>query len=245
VTLPYPDGCAAFGLSARRCAYIVDWALKQAGASADSATIELLGDPLCDGKPAGCVGLRLGGSFVVRVRVNPAVGRPSDQVVICGLGSEASLRCTDTPLIRVSTPTSGYHDVPCGPAPGGQSGSECASPVPTIDPSAAPLARPLVVPSVTVAIDHGGSYAVDLGDAVLPNGILSEATATLADDRRADVIIPAGIRLEVAGPDGKPLENAYDQGWQPGTERVDVRLVFIVESFDPGATLVITDVEVR
>lgn len=39
--------------------------------------------------------------------------------------------------------------------------------------------------------------------------------------------------------------NAYDHGWRAGTERVHVRLVFSVESFEPGTTLTITDVVVR
>jgi hypothetical protein len=155
---------------------------------------------------------------------------------------DTSLLCTDTPWIRVNSPMSGYHDVPCGaePAPGG-----CASPVPTIAPSAAGKAVALRVPAVTITIDHAGTYAVDLGDAVLPNGILTRASAMLADNRRADVLIPKGIRLEVVGEDGKLLLNAYDHGWRPGTERVHVRLRFAVESFDPGATLEITDVLVR
>ncbi len=244
VALPYPEACPVYGLSPRRCAYIVDWALGGAGVRGQPASIELLGDPVCDGKPAGCVAVRTM-AFVVRVRVVSQAGRESDHPVFCGVGGEASMLCSDTPLIRVSGPMGGYHDVPCGSVPGGEPGSHCATPLPTIAPGAAADAEALRVPSVAVVIDHLGSYAIDLGDAVLPNGILSEATATLADDRRADVLIPEGIRLEVLGPDGKPLENAYAQGWQKGIETVHVRLVFTVESFDPGASIAITDIVVR
>ena len=80
---------------------------------------------------------------------------------------------------------------------------------------------------------------------MLPNGILSEATATLPDDVRTDVLIPEWIMLEVIGNDGLPLRNIYEHGWRPGTERVHVRLVFTVESFEPGASLEITNVVVR
>jgi hypothetical protein len=241
LALPYPEGCPAYNLSTRRCAYVVDWALAQAGLTGQPAGIELLGDPACVGKPAGCIAARTT-VFVVRVRVTPVGGEPSDHPVFCGVGGETSMLCTDTPLIRVASPMSGYHDVPCGaePAPG-----NCASPVPTIAPSSAAKGVPLSVPSLTIAIDHVGAYAVDIGDAVLPNGILTEASATLADDRRADVLIPEGIQLEVVGEDGQPLVNAYDHGWRPGTEQVHIRLVFTVESFDPGATLEITEVVVR
>jgi hypothetical protein len=117
--------------------------------------------------------------------------------------------------------------------------------MPTIAPTAAAEAVPLDVPSLTVPIDHAGPYGVDVGEAVLPNGILTEATASLPDNTRLDVLIPQGIWLEVLGEDGKPMFNIYDHGWRAGTETVHVRLVFTVESFDPGASLVFTDIVVR
>lgn len=235
----FPDECPTYGLSARRCAYIVDWALREAGVAADQATVELLGDPGCDGNGGTCYRTTM---FVVRVRVTPGDGPASDHSVFCGVGGERSLLCTETPRIALTTTTAGYHDVPCGedPAPG-----HCASPVPSIDPSAAEMAVPLTVPSLAIPIDHTGRYVVDVGDAVLPNGILSEATATLPDDVRTDVLIPEWIMLEVIGNDGLPLRNIYEHGWRPGTERVHVRLVFTVESFEPGASLEITNVVVR
>ncbi len=244
VALAYPDGCPAYGLSPRRCAYIVDWALAQAGVAAETATIQLLGDPACQGNPAGCNVARTT-TFVVLIRVTPSGGESTDHPVFCGVGGDASMLCTDIPVIRVALPMSGYHDVPCGPVPGGEPGSHCATPLPTIAPSAAEKAVALRLPVIEITIDRAGPYSIDLGDAVLPNGILSEAKATLADDRRSDVLIPDGVQLEVLGPDGKPLLNAYDQGWRTGIERVHVRLAFTVESFDPGATLFITEVVVR
>jgi hypothetical protein len=239
VALPYPDSCYVYNLSARRCAYIAEWAAREAGVQLGDASIELLGDPACDGQPAGCSVARTT-MFVVRVRVISASGESTDHPVFCGVGGETTLLCTEMPTIPVSSPTkAGYHDVPCS-TEGGT--GPCASPVPTIDPRVAVKAVPLVLPRVVVPIDHVGDYVIDLGDAILPNGILSVSSATLADDTRLDVLIPHGVRLEILGDDGKPLENIYAQGWRPGTEQVHARLVFTVEQFEPGATLDFTDV---
>ena len=93
----FPDECPTYGLSARRCAYIVDWALREAGVAADQATVELLGDPGCDGNGGTCYRTTM---FVVRVRVTPGDGPASDHSVFCGVGGERSLLCTETPRIR-------------------------------------------------------------------------------------------------------------------------------------------------
>ena len=241
VAVAYPEGCAPYNLSPRRCAYIAQWALTQAGVPADGTRIELLGDPLCSGQPTRCP-IRLGGTLVLRVRITPASAVSTDYPVLCGIGAESSLLCTDAPRIRIVSPMAGYHDTPCGPepAPGG-----CASAVPTMRPAAAKRAVALEIWTVEIPVDHAGDYSIAIGDAVLPNGILTEASATLADDRRTDVLIPDGVHLEVIGDDGQPLLDAYRQGWRPGTERVHVRIAFTVASFDPGATLYITDVVVR
>jgi hypothetical protein len=45
--------------------------------------------------------------------------------------------------------------------------------------------------------------------------------------------------------EGETITNIYDQGWRPGTERVQVVLVFDVAHFDPGETPGIRDVDVR
>ena len=246
VALPYPDGCPAYGLSPRRCAYIVDWALRQAGVPASDAEIELLGDPDCDGQSSPCIPtVRLGGnSFVVRVRVIPATGDPSDHSVFCGLlGSDRSFLCTEMPRIVVGSPMGGYHDVPCGPEPAPE--GVCATPPPPIAPAAAEKSRALRVRSLDVAIDHVGTYSIDIGAAILPNGVLSEASASLADPYRNDVLIPEGIQLQVVGEDGDPIVNAYQHVWHRGVERVTVRLVFTVEALDRPTTLELTDVVVR
>ena len=237
--LAYADDCAAFELSIRRCRYIVDWAKLEAGfTAADPVDVQLLGDDSC---PDGCI--RLGGSFVVRVRLVSPDGISHDESVFCGIHGQYSLLCTDTPEIAISTPMGAYSDVPCsGEAPD----NPCATPVPTPDPSAMAAAESLVVDSLHIPIDHVGRYVIEVGEAVLPNGILTEATFSLRDAKPTDVLVtPDGVRLEVRTLDGELLENIYAHGWRSGTERVEATLTFTIESFEPGAVLEAVDIIVR
>jgi hypothetical protein len=239
-TTTFPDACAAYDLSPARCDYIVDWATREAGITGEPARVELLGDPACDDVGPNCL-INRTQAFIVRVRVAAADGTSSDHPVFCGVGGQASMLCTEAPQIEIrSAIGNGYQDVPCG-----TSGTDCASPVPSISAEAAAEAQSLLVPKVVIPIDHAGEYVIELGDAVLPNGVLSGSSASLANDRRTDVLIPDGIALEVLGEDGEPLWNAYDHGWRTGTERVHARLRFTVESFAPGSQIEITDVVVR
>lgn len=243
----YPDACATFQLSQRRCDYIVNWARRDAGlGEADPAAIELLGDPACPGsRDARPCGIMRTMAFVVRVRVIPADGEPSDHPVFCGILSAYTLLCTDRPKIRVITPTTnGYWDVPCsGEAPD----APCAPPIPTIDPAAASGARAFSVSDLHIPIDHVGPYSIALGEAILPNGVLTDATLTLADDSPANLLLEGGrVELVLSSLDGGlPFENAYTHGWRPGTERVAVTLEFSVEWFEPGAELVVAEATVK
>jgi hypothetical protein len=237
--LPYPEGCREYRLSLRRCAYLVGEALDEAGVTpGEPARIELRGDPECEGKPAPCGVVRTI-AFIVRVRVIPDVGRPFDHPVFCGVGGGGTLRCSNEPQVEVRSLIGfGYHDVPCPD-------SGCATPVPSINPDTEADAEALHVASLEIPIDHTGAYLVDVGEALLPNGILTEATATLADDRRTDVVIPDGIAIVIEGEDGQALTNIHDHGWREGTERVHVSLRFEVEMFDPGTSITLTDIVVR
>lgn len=239
----YPESCATFELSPRRCEYIVGWARREAGlAEADPAAIELLGDPACPGHlDAMPCGIMRTTTFVVRVRVTPANGEPTDHSVFCGIHGDASLLCTDRPVIWVLTPTSnGYWDVPCsGEAPEG-----CATPLPSIEPAAADDAEPLTLHDVHIPIDHVGDYRVPMGEATLPNGILSETSVTLGEHRPTTFLVEGG-RVEVLLSGTQPFDNGYAHGWHPGSERVAVTLKFTVESFDSGAELVVQQLVVR
>jgi hypothetical protein len=137
----------------------------------------------------------------------------------------------------------GYRDVPCaGEAPE----HPCASPLPSIDPAAATQSEPLVIDSLDVPIDRTGPYEVRLGQATIPNGILSDASFSLGDDSPGDLLLDGALVLSVESLDGgPPFDNLYRHGWRPGTERVRVTLTFRVEWFEPGAALGIRDLVVE
>ena len=123
-----------------------------------------------------------------------------------------------------------------------------ATPLPTIEAAAAVSAEPLTIARVDVPLDHVGEYEVSLGDATLPNGILTEATFGFVDDWPPGVSISSGevwLHVRSREPDGKLFDNYYNHGWRAGTERVEAVLVFTVDHVDPGAVLPIRDVVVR
>jgi hypothetical protein len=248
VALPYPDGCAAYELSPRRCDYIVAWAKEQAGLE-DAAVLEvqLLGDPECAGRSRPCTEVRLGSQFVVRVRLEATDGVATEKSLFCsGIRRMDTLLCSDPPVIGRGSPTmtGGYWDTPCpGPAPA----NPCASAVPSPDPSALAEAVPLNVSRLLIPIDRAGTYDVPVGDAVLPNGILTEAVFDLADTSPAGFLVsPQGVFLSVESLDGgPPFENIHTHGWRTGTERVRASLQFSVEFVDQDAMLEVTDLSVR
>ena len=240
--LPYPIGCAAFDLSAHRCQAIVD--SLAAGFKIrpiDATSIELLGDPGCG---AGVPCIRTG-SFVVRVRFHMPDGSAPEDSLICGVGGQYSILCTESPEIPVSAnlQIQGYHDIPCA----GDTPVNCPSPVPTIDPAAAPDARPLLVKALDIALDRVGAYSVDLGNATVANGILTDASFTLADVHPTTWSTSEdGVRLVIESLDGgPPFSNMYEHGWRPGVERVIAKAVFEITKADPGAVMQIRDVVVR
>ena len=242
--LPHAQDCAAFDLSARRCQAIVD--TLAAGLKVkptDATSIELLGDPGCGGGPGDlCIRST---SFVVRVRFHMPDGSAPEDSVFCGVGGQYSILCTESPEVRVAADLmhNGYVDLPCA----GKPPKGCASPVPTIDPAAATDARPLLVEAVDIPLHRVGEYSVDLGNATLANGILSDASFTLADVHPTTWSTTGdGVRLVIESVDGGlPFWNIYEHGWRPGVEHVVVKAVFEITETEPGAVMQIRDVVVR
>jgi hypothetical protein len=239
-SVAYPAGCVEYGFSQRRCDAIVDWARAQLPAvHPPIRSIELASDP----EPEA---VRLGGAFTAAIRFRLADGSTHEFPLYCGLGGQWTLLCTETPEIRISGPTmpmSGYRDVPCaGEAPDG-----CATPLPTLEPAATEAARPLEIAARDIPIDHVGRYEMRLGQAVLPNGILTEASFGLHDVKIQSFTVADAVWLEVrpVDPNAPPFDNYYMRGWHEGTETVDAVLVFEVVSFEPGATLELRDIVVR
>ena len=240
-----PDRCRQV-FNAVRCLAMTDYAAVQLNVRReDIAAIDVLPEPtpvIRDGKTI--VGIRSGGP-PIDVRVTMTDGTTRLTSMDCGLGSHPA--CMDDPHLTVSSvtgPNGGYHDIPCsGVPPDG-----CATPLPTTEPAAAAAARPLTIDRVDIPLDHVGPYEVRLGEASLPNGLLTEASLMLVDDWPPGVSITSGdlsIDVRSLEADGKPFSNFYVHGWREGTERVEALLVFTADHVDRGARLAIRDVVVR
>ena len=155
-------------------------------------------------------------------------------------GGIGGVQCADDPRLATwSVMHGGYYDGTEAELLGGR---------PSIAPDALADAMALSVARLDIPIDHIGRYEVPVGEARLPNGILTAADFALVDDWPTGVsIISGGVILEIRSLDegGKPIRNIYEHGWHPGSEQVEAVLVFNVAHFDPGATLGIKDVVVR
>ena len=85
-----------------------------------------------------------------------------------------------------------------------------------------------------------------LGEASIPNGLLTTAEFQLVDAWPPDLSIADGrVTLEIRSQDGKVIWNIYEHGWREGIEGVEAVLVFDVIWFEPGAKLSVQDVVVR
>jgi hypothetical protein len=192
----------------------------------------------------GVLVTRSGGGFIVRLTFTDGT---TAQTPMCnGIGYGAA--CMDVPRLEARTSVGdggGYHDVPC---PDDAPANSCGKPLPTFEPAAVAAARPLSLARFRVPVDHVGTYEVPLGEALLPNGVVSTASFAFVDDWPLDVSLKDGlasIRLRSLEPDGKPFQNYYEHGWRPGVERAEAILVFEVLWSEPGAVLSIRDVVVR
>jgi hypothetical protein len=237
--------CEAMSFATDRCLAVVERAREQAGLAWDDIAKVSISAPPPGGAFLG------GGHSVALVTFVLLDGSAREQDVGCaGIGGQYSLVCTDRPEILVTGPYGrggGYTDIPCGATPGGEPGSACATPMPTIDPDAAAKAVPLEIAAHDYPIAATGHVEIEVGRATLPNGILSDARFDLADRFTRAFTVEGGIRLEIRSldPSRPPFENVYEHGWYPGTEEVEVYLVLDVVSFTPGAALQVRDLVVR
>ena len=248
---PYPDGCAEFELSARRCAAVVAIAREQLDIDDPGAAVELLSeqpDPACGPRSDGTVILctRSGGHTAVIVRITPPAGRAEESVFFCGVGSQGSIACNENPVITIATPMEGYRDIACAGEDANGTPTDCATPVPAIEPEARAAGRPLTIASLDIPLDRTGRYGVELGTVGIPNGVLQTASAKLAGETVPDAVFLDGIWLTVepVNPGGKPFTNRYEHGWVAGVEDARVMLHFHVVQHDPGAVLQVRDIAV-
>ncbi len=230
-----PQPCAQ-AFNPVRCLAMTDTAAWQLHTTRENVmALVIMPPPTPEVLPNGDVILQtLGGARGVDLAVTFADGS-THRVQMCG-GIPSGPACSDDPHIDVgSIMHGGYFDTPEG-----------SSPVPSAAPDALADAKELRLDGMDIAIDHVGPYEVRLGEAWLPNGLLTQADFALVDDWPADLTILDGVRMEVRSlDDGKPLDNIYRHGWHKGVEPVEAFLVFDVFRFEPGAKLSISDVVVR
>jgi hypothetical protein len=164
--------------------------------------------------------------------------------VYCGVGPP-TLTCSETPGIQaVDLHGAGYWDVPCtGEAPDG-----CATPIPTPTGAAAAAGRELKIDAIAVPVGALGHREVEIGRAVLVDGIVREARLSIADQAQVGFLLDPGlVRMELRStvPGRPPFDNVYQRGTFKGPEEVRVVLVFDVAETGRDAVIHVTDVLVR
>jgi hypothetical protein len=237
-------GCDALGFSAVRCRAIVtraEQAMVPPVTDEDVAVATVMA-PVPNG-------VSLGSFDVADVRLDLVNKSAANVPVRCRFMSGASDRaCSENAKVVVNGGVS--HDVPC---PGGNPGGEtnpCATPPPSPRPASVASSTPLRVPALDVSLDHLGHYEMFVGNAWLPDGALSERSATIANPRPTTFWINDGVTIEVR-PDGPcpgtcpvSIESIYHEPFD-GSQEVRVYLVFEVVEVRPGAVLEVRDILVR
>ena len=228
---PYPEACAQWDYSARRCEAIVDRALKQADVDPDRVQSILLLPFEQD--------VRLGGGTVAMVRFELADGRHVDQDVRC-VGVNMTPVCNED--ARISIGAGLNHDVPCA----GEPPAGCATLPPPPDSAAIAAATSFSLASLDVPLDHEGLYEIRLGTATLPDGHLSERSIRLVNDQPDSFWIGGGALLDVR-PDiaGRPFVGSIYRDPFDGPEPVTIFLVFEVTDLDSPSVLQVRDIVVR
>ena len=100
------------------------------------------------------------------------------------------------------------------------------------------IARPLRVASLDIPLDHLGPYEVEVGEAGLPDGVLSTRSATLADPSPETFWIAPFIEIDVrpVDPARPPIGSVYRDPFD-GVEPVKVFLVFDVTELKSASVL--------
>ncbi len=172
------------------------------------------------------------------------------------LGGQVSQQLRAAPHEYLQMPSLGGADVACSttdPA-GNPTGCIVPTPLPTYEPAALAASAPLKVGSLDVPLTVGPK-SIYVGQATIANGVLHQATFTLAGIPDGVVgVAPTGftvadaITLDVRPANSKlpPFTGGpYARGWHSGTEVVNVYLVLDVTSVQPGATLEVRNLVVQ
>lgn len=231
-----PEPCGQ-RFNAVRCLAMTDKAAFQLQKTReDIVSIDVVPDPTPEVRDGVTILQTRSGGPPINLIVTLADGTITQTTLMC-VGVNTEPACVDNPHLTANSVTQGgYHDVPEG-----------SSPVPSAAPDALEMAAGLHLGRVDIPIDHTGKYEVVLGEAWLPNGLLTTAEFDLVDAWPSDVtIIDGGVSLEVRSmTSAQPITNIYEHGWREGIEGVEAVLVFDVFHFEPGAKLSIQDVVVN
>lgn len=232
-----PEPCGQ-RFNAVRCQAMIDTAAMQLHKTReDIASIDIVPDPTPEVRDGVTIFRMTTGGPPIDLIVTLADGTITQTTLFCvGVTSEPA--CVDDPKIETHAMSKegGYRDRTAD-----------ATPVPSAAPDAIEMAAELRVDRIDIPIDHSGPHEIVLGEAWLPNGLLTTADFELVDDWPPGVtILAGGISLEVRSElDGRPIRNIYEHGWREGIEGVEAVLVFNVFRFEPGATLSIQGVVVN
>jgi hypothetical protein len=231
---PYPDACESLGFPARQCEAIV--AVAQANASIAPDTVTSI-DILPPNSATGGVGQ----GMIARVRFHRSAQPDQTEEVWCnGVTRDSAFACN--PNAQIGIGGSIDHDVPCT----SEALESCATLPPAPRPEIQAQARPLRVAALDVPLDHLGLYQVEVGDAGLPDGVLSKRSATLAEPNPETFWIADGISLDVrpVDPTRPPVGSVYRDPFD-GVEPVEVFLVFNVTELKSDSILQVRDLVVE
>ena len=236
--------CAA-AFSAVRCSNMVDYAAFKLQTRRDEiAGMTVLPPPTPEVRDGNTILQTRSGGPPVDTLVTLHDGSVHEVSMDCG--GIPALQCQDAPQLQAMSVTmGGYFDTACtGTPPKG-----CQTPVPPADAAALSAAVPLHVARFDIPIDHDGHYEVAVGEARLPNGLLTIADfGFVAPGWPSDMTIADGVvGIVVRSLDDPPraFMNVHEHGRVAGVERVEAVLVFDVRRHDAGAILSVRDVVVR
>jgi hypothetical protein len=229
--LPAVTGCEAMGFDARRCAAVVARAREQAGNPTDVVSVAV--------RRAIPNQVSLGGGPIADVVLTASDG--TERVIEIGclfLSGQSDRVCSPDAQITIDGGVS--HDVPCGPTPCDEQNPGSTLP-PSPRPAVVAASKPLVLRVFDIPIDHVGHYEVLVGEATLPDGLLSQRSGTLGDPRPTAYWIDQGVAIVVrpgkpcVGPDCPSIESIYRAPFH-GPQPVHVYLVFDVVELDASGT---------
>jgi hypothetical protein len=222
---PYPEACASLDFPAPQCEAIVAVAQANASITPETVTsIDILPPP-----PRGGVWDH---GMIARVRFHhSALPDQTVEVWCTGLTSEIAHACFPDAQIRIDGHID--HDTPCG-----IDGKTCATLPPSPRPAVQAIARPLRVASLDIPLDHSGPYEVEVGEAGLPDGVLSTLSGSLAETDPETFWIAEGISIEArpVDPSRPPLHSVFREPFD-GVEPVKVFLVFDVTELKSDSVL--------